>query len=267
MLGSALAAFHHDVPVGHVEAGLRSHDMRMPFPEEMNRRAAATFATWHFAPTTGAAENLRREGVEDGVHVVGNTVVDAVRIVEPSRAKLPEPFSSFVGGAPYLLATAHRRESWGEGIAAIAGGLRDALRAAPDHRLIFVTHPNPAARTPVNEALGGESRAMVVDALPYADFLQLLCGATLAVSDSGGVQEEGPTLGVPVLVTRSVTERPEGVDAGAVRIVGTDAATISRAVIGLINDPSTLAEMTRASRGIYGDGHAAERIARILDRA
>ena len=169
MLGSALAAFHHDVPVGHVEAGLRSHDMRMPFPEEMNRRAAATFATWHFAPTTGAAENLRREGVEDGVHVVGNTVVDAVRIVEPSRAKLPEPFSSFVGGAPYLLATAHRRESWGEGIAAIAGGLRDALRAAPDHRLIFVTHPNPAARTPVNEALGGESRAMVVDALPYAD--------------------------------------------------------------------------------------------------
>ena len=266
MLGSVLAAFHRGIPIAHVEAGLRSGDLTMPFPEEMNRRIASVAARWHFAPTEDAAANLAREGHAGEVHVVGNPVVDAVRlVVERSDGDMPAHLSRFVGSAPYLVATAHRRESWGDGIARIADALREVLDARPDHRLVFVTHPNPVARDPVDRALGGHPRAMVVDALPYAAFLALLRGARLAVSDSGGVQEEGPAMGVPVLVTRRVTERPEGVAAGALRIVGTDTAAIRDVAVTLLDDPAGLAAMARAGAGIYGDGHAAERIVRILE--
>ena len=175
MLGSVLAAFHRGIPVAHVEAGLRSSDISLPFPEEMNRRAASLMARWHFAPTAGAAANLRAERVGGEIHVVGNTVVDAMRAINgDSIGTLPAPLADFIGEAPYLLATAHRRESWGEGIAGIARGLSDALHALPDHRLIFVAHPNPAARGPVDEILGHQERACVIDALPYADFQSLL---------------------------------------------------------------------------------------------
>lgn len=266
VLGCAVAAFHQGIRVGHVEAGLRSHDMRHPFPEEMNRRVASTIATWHFAPTERSAENLRHEGVTQGIHVVGNTVVDALRTIGPDRSRLPEPLATFIGDAPYVLATAHRRESWDGGIASVATALRDVLAAQPDLRLVFATHPNPIARRPVEEILGGEPRALVVDALPYPTFLALLAGACLAVSDSGGVQEEGPTLGTPVLVTRSTTERPEGVEAGAVRIVGTDADRVRSTVAELLDDPTTLAGMARRGGSIYGDGHASERIREILTR-
>ncbi len=266
VLGCAIAAFHHGIGVGHVEAGLRSHDMRQPFPEEMNRRVASTIATWHFAPTERSAENLRREGVTHGVHVVGNTVVDALRAIVPERSRLDEPLASFLGDAPYLLATAHRRESWDGGIASVATALRDVLATRRDLRLVFATHPNPIARGPVEEILGAQDRAMVVDALPYPTFLALLAGARLAVSDSGGVQEEGPTLGTPVLVTRSTTERPEGVDAGAVRIVGTDTERVRSSVSELLDDPSALSAMARRGGAIYGDGHAAGRILEILRR-
>ena len=265
MLGAVLAAFHRHIPVAHVEAGLRSGDRSLPFPEELNRRAASLMARWHFAPTAGAAANLRAEGVEGEIHVVGNTVVDAVCLVlDRSEQALPDPLARFIDGAPYLLATAHRRESWGTGIANIASGLRDVLLALPDHRLVFVAHPNPAAREPVDRALRDEPRALVVDALPYAAFLRLLAGARLAVSDSGGLQEEGPTLGVPVLVTRTVTERPEGVAAGAVRLVGTEAASVHDGVLELLRSPNELDAMARAGAGLYGDGHAADRIVRIL---
>jgi UDP-N-acetylglucosamine 2-epimerase (non-hydrolysing) len=264
MLGSALAAFHHRIPVAHVEAGLRSNDVRHPFPEEMNRRIASSIARWHFAPTESSAANLRREGITMGVHVVGNTVVDALRMIDPDRSALPEPFSSFVGDAPYLLATAHRRESWNGGIAAIATALGDVLAARPELRLIFATHPNPVARGPVDAVLGHEPRAMVVDALPYPTFLALLVRARLAVSDSGGVQEEGPTLGVPVLVTRSTTERPEGIAAGAVQLVGTDADRVRATTLDLLDDPARLAAMSVAGRTIYGDGTAAQRIALVI---
>ena len=266
MLGSALAAFHHGVPVAHVEAGLRSHDIRLPFPEEMNRRLASTIATWHFAPTAGAAENLRREGITENVHVPGNPVVDALRHIMAEPRALPSELGSFIGEGPYVLATAHRRESWGGGIAAISRGLRAVLAARPELRLVFATHPNPIARQPVEDALGTHPRAMIVDAQPYPVFLNLLHGARLAVSDSGGVQEEGPTLGVPVLVTRSTTERPEGVDAGAVRLVGTDADRIASEVLRLLGDPAALAAMAGAGRAIYGDGDAAERIVGVLGR-
>jgi UDP-N-acetylglucosamine 2-epimerase (non-hydrolysing) len=265
MLGSVLAAFHRGIPVAHVEAGLRSSDISLPFPEEMNRRAASLMTRWHFAPTARAAANLRAERVSGEIHVVGNTVVDAIRTINEGPAgSLPTVLADFIGEGPYLLATAHRRESWGAGIAGIAAGLRDALHALPDHRLVFVAHPNPAARGPVDQILGTQERACVIDALPYADFLRLLRRAQVVVSDSGGVQEEGPTLGVPVLVTRTVTERHEGVAAGAVRLIGTDAVAVRDATLGLLAAPAELAAMAQAGRGLYGDGHAAARIARLL---
>lgn len=265
MLGSALAAFHRGIPVAHVEAGLRSNEMAFPFPEEMNRRMASVLATWHFAPTEEAAANLRADGSRNGIHVVGNTVVDAVRhITGLAGGAIPAELTRFIGEAPYLLATAHRRESWGAGIAGVAAGLREVLRELPDLRLVFVTHPNPAARRPVEEALGGHDRALISGALPYASFLRLLRGARLVVSDSGGIQEEGPTLGVPVLVTRQVTERPEGVAAGAVRLIGTDAATVREEILSVLRSPADLAAMARAGSGLYGDGYAASRIVRVL---
>ena len=264
MLGATLAAFHRRIPVAHVEAGLRSHDLSLPFPEEMNRRAAAVMMRWHFAPTTHAADNLRAEGARGEIHVVGNTVVDAVNWVADHDRTSASPALEFVGEAPYLLATAHRRESWDGGIARIATALREVLRERRDHRLLFVVHPNPAARAPVDTFLGGHDRAMIVDALPYPDFLHFLRGARLVVSDSGGVQEEGPTLGVPVLVTRNVTERSEGVDAGAVRVIGTDESVVRDAVLELLDDPDGLRAMAAAGAGLYGDGHSAARIVQRL---
>jgi len=264
MLGSAIAAFHHRIPVGHVEAGLRSNDLDHPFPEEMNRSVAARIARWHFAPTPSAAENLRSEGITSGVHVVGNTVVDALRAIRAGRRELPEPFRSFLAGGPYLLATAHRRESWDGGIGAVAAALRDVLAARPELRLVFATHPNPIARRPVDEILGDEPRALIVDALAYPVFLDLLADARLAVSDSGGVQEEGPTLGVPVLVTRATTERPEGVEAGAVRLIGTDESRVRSETLALLGDDARLAAMSRSGGDLYGDGTAARRSATVL---
>jgi UDP-N-acetylglucosamine 2-epimerase (non-hydrolysing) len=264
MLGATLAAFHRRIPVAHVEAGLRSHDLSLPFPEEMNRRAAAVMMRWHFAPTAHAAENLRAEGARGEIHVVGNTVVDAVNWVANHDRPSDSPALAFVGESPYLLATAHRRESWDGGIARIATALREVLRERRDHRLLFVVHPNPAARAPVDTFLGGHDRAMIVDALPYPDFLHFLRGARLVISDSGGVQEEGPTLGVPVLVTRKVTERSEGVDAGAVRVIGTVEAVVRDAVLELLDDPDGLRAMAAAGAGLYGDGHSAARIVQRL---
>jgi UDP-N-acetylglucosamine 2-epimerase (non-hydrolysing) len=264
-LGASLSAFHHDIPVGHVEAGLRSHDLSRPFPEEMNRRAISVIARWHFAPTAGAARNLGAEGVANGIVVTGNTVVDALQHVVSRHGSLPADLAAFVDGHPYLLATAHRRESWDGGITRVAEALVAALEAEPSLRLVFATHPNPLARDPVERLLGAHPRARIVDALDYATFLGLLAGSRLAVSDSGGVQEEGPTLGIPVLVTRGVTERPEGVDAGAVRLVGTDRDAVLRETLALVRDDAQRARMASAGRAIYGDGHAAGRIVDALD--
>lgn len=267
MLGSALAAFHHRVPVAHVEAGLRSGDPAHPFPEEMNRRAASVIARWHFAPTERSAANLLSEGIAEGVHVTGNTVVDALRqIVDADGPRLPPDLALFLGTSPYLLATAHRRESWDGGIGRIAVALRDVLTARPDLRLVFVTHPNPVAKAPVEEALGREANALVLDSVDYGAFLALLRGARVAISDSGGVQEEGATLGTPVLVTRTATERPEGVEAGAARLVGTDSDRIRRSVLELLADAAAEERMRAAGRDLYGDGHAADRIVEILTR-
>jgi UDP-N-acetylglucosamine 2-epimerase (non-hydrolysing) len=224
----------------------------------------AVVARWHFAPTEGAARNLAAEGITEGVTVTGNTVVDAVRHVLGRTRALPDELADFVGEAPYLLATSHRRESWGGGIANVAAALSDVLDADPTLRLVFATHPNPLARDPVQAALADNPRVRIVDSLDYATFLVLLNGAVLAVSDSGGVQEEGPTLGIPVLVTRSVTERPEGVEAGAVQLIGTDRALVRDTVLALLRDPDARQRMASVARAIYGDGRAAGRIADTL---
>ena len=262
--GAALTAFHHGIPVAHIEAGLRSHDLAVPFPEEMNRRVTSLIARWHFAPTQSAAENLRAEGVTERVFVTGNTVVDALHHILSQEAELPNAIIDAISGHPYILATAHRRESWEGGIGHIAQALRDILHALPDHRLIFAVHPNPAARGPVEAAFRDEAHALVVDALPYPTFIKLLRGAALAISDSGGVQEEGPTLGVPVLVTRGVTERPEGVTAGGVEMVGTNRRTIVDHALPILSDSDRRGRMSAAGRELYGDGHAATRIVEEL---
>jgi UDP-N-acetylglucosamine 2-epimerase (non-hydrolysing) len=263
-LAGALAAFNAGIPVGHVEAGLRSHDLTLPFPEEMHRRVVSVLAQWNFAPTAHAAKQLRTEHQAGAIHVTGNTVVDAVNHIVQSRTSISRQVTKPAGA--YLLATAHRRESWGEPIREIALGLRDVLRGRKDLSLIFATHPNPRARRPVEEVLGLEPRATVVGPLEYDEFLLLLRGSVLAVTDSGGIQEEGPTLGVPVLVTRSVTERPEGLEAGAVNMVGTSRSAIRREVRRLLDDDRLRATMSRAGRQVYGDGLAATRIADILVR-
>ena len=259
-LGGAIAAFHHRVPVGHVEAGLRSGSLDLPFPEEMNRRVTSIVTHWHFPPTEGAAANLRREGFDHGIVVTGNTVVDALRHIGRRAAESATELASFAAGGPLILATAHRRESWDGGIERIAQALRGVLDALPDHRLVFATHPNPVASDPVRRVLGDEPRARVVTALDYPEFIGLLGRSRLAITDSGGVQEEGPTLGVPVLVTRQVTERPEGVDAGAVVLVGTDPDRIRSLAVELLTDGDRHEAMASRGRGIYGDGRAAERI-------
>ncbi len=262
-LAAALAAFHARVPVAHVEAGLRSGDLGLPFPEEMNRRVVSVVARWSFAPTETAADNLRREGYAGRVQVTGNTVVDALQHIIALDAD-----TSLPGGphppAPYILATAHRRESWGAPIEQVALALRDVLERRPEVSLVFATHPNPQARGPVDAVLAGHPRSQVVDALDYRIFLRLLQGAVLAVSDSGGVQEEGPTLGVPVLVTRQLTERPEGLAAGAVKLVGTDRRLIGDQALELLEQPELRQRMAAAGPAVYGDGHAGRRIVDTL---
>lgn len=260
-LAGAIAAYQDRLPVAHVEAGLRSHDLNLPFPEEMNRRLIGILARWHFAPTRLAAEQLAAEGAPGMVSETGNTVVDAVEYI---LARGPGRVPQGTPEAPFILATAHRRESWGEPIRQVALGLRDVLRSRPGLSLLFATHPNPLARDPVTEVLGGEPRATVVGPMAYDEFLHVMQQAELVITDSGGIQEEGPTLGVPVLVTRAVTERPEGVLAGAVEVIGTDRRHVRQAVDRLLADERARREMSSLGRTLYGDGRASERIAAIL---
>jgi UDP-N-acetylglucosamine 2-epimerase (non-hydrolysing) len=261
-IGGALAAFNSRIPVAHVEAGLRSHDLALPYPEEMHRRVISIVSRWHFAPTDHAAAELKSERVPGQVLVTGNTVVDAVNYILSVASTREHAVAAPAGR--YLLATAHRRESWGTPIRNIALALRDVLDEHPDLSVVFATHPNPRARHPVEEILSAQPRATVVGAMEYDEFLAVLRGAVLAVTDSGGVQEEGPTLGVPVLVTREVTERPEGLAAGAVRMVGTGRKEIRRAVGELLDDPEERSRMATAGRSVYGDGTAARQIANAL---
>ena len=252
-LAGALAAHHRRLPVAHVEAGLRSGDLAAPWPEEGNRRLIAALADLHFAPTEVAAAALRAENIAAAaIHMTGNSGIDALRLIPPG----PPPLDP--GGRRLILVTCHRRESFGRGIAGIAAALR-ALARRPDVTIALPLHPNPVVRA----GLGALDGVRLLDPLTYPDFVRLLAAAHLVLTDSGGVQEEAPALGVPVLVLRDTTERPEGVAAGTARLVGTKARRILAEACRLLDDPAAHAAMARAHCP-YGDGHAARRIAAVL---
>jgi UDP-N-acetylglucosamine 2-epimerase (non-hydrolysing) len=268
VLAAALASYYNRVPFGHVEAGLRTKDKFSPFPEEMNRRAAGTLTDLHFAPTANAKENLLREAISpDSIHVCGNTVVDAVQHIashEFSAAGLPEETEALLRAVEKpVLVTAHRRESFGEPMESICHALREITDADPGVGLIFPVHPNPNVRGTVNAILSGHERILLCDPVDYLQFVHLMQRAYLILTDSGGVQEEAPSLGKPVLVLRNKTERPEGIEAGVARLVGTDRRRIVNEAMKILGSEEEYRRMV-ASENPYGDGKAGQRIAAII---
>jgi UDP-N-acetylglucosamine 2-epimerase (non-hydrolysing) len=260
----ALAAFYHRIPIGHVEAGLRTADKYRPFPEEMNRRLTSVLADLHFAATPAARANLLREGVPAAAIVVtGNTVIDALRAVQAMPALPPVAGLPRLAGRRLLLVTTHRRENWGEPLREIYRALRELLEAFEDVELVCSVHRNPAVRRVVREVLHGHPRAHLLEPPDYGPWVRLMEQAYLILTDSGGIQEEATALGRPALVLRDVTERPEGVAAGTLRLVGTDRRRIVAEATRLLTDPAAYAAMARAHNP-YGDGRAAERIVQAL---
>ncbi|MCA9243565.1 MAG: UDP-N-acetylglucosamine 2-epimerase (non-hydrolyzing) [Phycisphaerales bacterium] len=267
VMGAALAAFYGDVEVAHVEAGLRTNDRRAPFPEEVNRRVTGVVADLHFAPTAVARGNLVREGVApDRIFVTGNTVVDALKLAQRRLCDTALPPELDVTPCRLVLVTAHRRESFGEPLRNICMAIRDLVRDFPDIEVIYPVHLNPNVREPAHEILGNQERIRLTAPLDYADMVRLLSRATLVLSDSGGVQEEAPSLGAPLLILRDKTERPEVVSAGAALLVGTNRDMIFETAGKLLSNDAARAEMARP-RDIFGDGLAAQRIVEgIVDR-
>jgi UDP-N-acetylglucosamine 2-epimerase (non-hydrolysing) len=257
---ASYAAFLAGHPVVHVEAGLRTGHRRSPFPEEANRRLTSVLADLHLAPTAAAHDNLLSEGVDPGTVVVtGNTVIDALHWVVSQPVTFSDPALAGLGiERELVLVTAHRRESWGDRMHEAMLGLRDVAEARSEIDLVLPMHPNPVVRDSIVEVLGDLPNVVLTEPLAYAEFAHLLGRARLVVTDSGGVQEEAPGLGKPVLVLRETTERPEGVEAGVVRLIGTDRETVAHEVDRLLTDSEAHAAMARAVNP-YGDGHAAGR--------
>jgi UDP-N-acetylglucosamine 2-epimerase (non-hydrolysing) len=271
VLAGSLAAFYERIPVGHVEAGLRTHNFEAPWPEEMNRCLADRIARWCFAPTELSKRNLLDEGVPaDRVFVTGNTVIDALLWVrEKVRRRpptLPDGLAAFVDAHRTLLVTAHRRESFGEGFERMCHAMLRIVERFDDAGIVYPVHLNPNVREPVRRILGSHDRIRLVEPMSYEPFIWLMDRCVLALTDSGGVQEEAPSLGKPVLVMRETTERPEGVDAGTARLVGTDVETIFREVALLLSDEREYARRSRIANP-YGDGKSAGRIVDVLRRA
>jgi len=269
VLFGALAAYFRRARVGHVEAGLRSGDKWRPYPEEVFRRMAAALADLHFAPTPGARRNLLAEGVPaERIYLTGNTVVDALGAIaaRPHEPRNAELRAALADGRRLVLVTAHRRESFGEPLRRMFGALRALADRHEDVLLLYPVHPNPQVRGPAAELLADHPRIRLTDPLDYLDLLYALRRATLVLTDSGGIQEEAPSFGTPVLVLRDVTERPEGIEAGVARLVGTAPARILEAADELLRDEAARARMARAANP-YGDGRAAERIADIVVHA
>ncbi|MEO7146167.1 MAG: UDP-N-acetylglucosamine 2-epimerase (non-hydrolyzing) [Bryobacteraceae bacterium] len=262
----ALAAFYAHVPVGHVEAGLRTGDWYQPFPEELNRVLTGRLARLHFAATDGARANLLREGVDPAwISVTGNTCIDAVLYVRDGLdgGRLPTPAWPWLDPSRQLiLVTAHRRESFGGGMDQICGALAD-LAQRPDVQIVFPVHPNPNVQDPVRRHLAGVSNVILIEPQSYIPFVDLMRRACLLLTDSGGIQEEGPSLGKPVLVMREKTERPEAVAAGTVKLVGADRTAICGEVSRLLDDDPERLRMSRIHNP-YGDGHASTRIAHVI---
>jgi UDP-N-acetylglucosamine 2-epimerase (non-hydrolysing) len=264
----ALAAFYANVPVAHMEAGLRTGDIASPFPEEANRRLTSQLTSLHLAPTPTSRSNLLAEGYDPGAIVVtGNTVIDALHWTVGRRVAYSDPTLAAIDEDPrrVLLVTAHRRESWGSGMQAIGQALGALGRAEPDLLIVFPIHPNPVVRDAIMPAVSGLDNVHVVEPLPYGEFARLMDRADIVLTDSGGVQEEAPSLGKPVLVMRDTTERPEAIAAGTARLVGTSRDAIVDAVRHLLHDRAAFAAMANAVSP-YGDGRAAERSVAALGR-
>lgn len=269
----AIASFYRGIPVGHVEAGLRTGDLSAPFPEEANRVLASRVTSLHFAPTDGARKNLLEERVsEDRIQVTGNTVIDSL-FLEVDRQKHDHALKSDIdhrlgemlppevvnGNCPYVLITGHRRENFGDGFESICTALLNLSRRFSDHQFVYPVHLNPNVRTIVHERLSDQKNIHLLPPVDYRLFVALMSGSRLLLTDSGGVQEEAPSLGKPVLVMRDTTERPEGIDAGTVRLVGTDADLIESEVARLLENDSAYQAMAHLENP-YGDGKAAGRI-------
>ena len=269
---ATLAAYFRKIPVGHVEAGLRSGNIYSPWPEEVNRKVTGAVADLHFAPTQASADALMAENVPSAnIHITGNTVIDALlatraRIdAEPALAAGLDPLARRFAGKRIIAVTSHRRENFGDGMAAIARAIA-RIAARPDTAIIFPVHPNPAVRPVMEQMLGTLPNVALIDPLDYPHFVRLMAMSELVLTDSGGVQEEAPSLGKPVLVMRDTTERPEGVTAGTARLVGTNEDDIVTGIFTLLDDREAYAAMARAHNP-YGDGQAATRIARIVANA
>ncbi len=259
---TALAAYYTRTPVGHVEAGLRTYDKYSPYPEEMNRRLGDDLCDYHYAPTPLARENLLRENIApDHIVVTGNTVIDALLEIAARPYMFTDPLLERVGCERRLvLVTAHRRESFGEPFRQMCAAMRDLARDNPAIEIVYPVHPNPNVRRAVQEVLADQDRVHLIDPLEYLPFVHLLKKAYVVLTDSGGIQEEAPALGKPVLVMRDVTERPEAVDAGTAILVGTSYERIRTETQRLLDDPVAYARMAQAANP-YGDGFASRRIA------
>jgi len=263
VMTAAMAAFYRRIDVGHVEAGLRTGDLHNPFPEEMNRIVAGRLSRWHFAPTEGSRDNLLREGFDPvSVHVTGNTVIDALLEVVQRDTPLPVEVPE---GRRMVLVTAHRRENFGAPFREVCLAIRDLADRHDDVHFVYPVHPNPNVSGPAREILDGHDRITLCPPMDYLPFVAAMKHAHLVLTDSGGVQEEAPALGKPVLVMRRETERPEAVEAGVVKLVGPVREAIVAEVSRLLDDPDAHAGMAKGVSP-YGDGHAAARIVDILER-
>ena len=269
-LAATLACYYRQIPLGHVEAGLRSYDPRQPWPEELNRRVADIAADQLFAPTQRSKENLLAEQAKpEHIFVTGNTVIDAlqatlglINVDRGAEQRFRARFPYLDGGAPMVLVTGHRRESFGEPFRELCAAIRDLAGSFPIE-VVYPVHLNPNVQRPVREILGGLGNVHLVEPQEYLPFVQLMARARVILTDSGGIQEEAPSLGKPVFVMRNVTERPEAVDAGAVKLVGTSRRRILEEVGSVLTSPEHYGRMSRAQNP-YGDGRAARRIAGIV---
>lgn len=268
---STLAAYYHQIPVAHVEAGLRTGNMYSPWPEEGNRKLTGALATLHFAPTETSRQNLLREGTTNGVEVTGNTVIDALLQVVTKLQKevtlqqsLDRQFDFLRPGSRLVLVTGHRRENFGGGFERICQALAETATAFPDIEIVYPVHLNPNVSEPVNRLLAGIDNIHLIEPLDYLPFVYLMNRAYLILTDSGGIQEEAPSLGKPVLVMRDTTERPEAVAAGTVKLVGTDVAAITSGLRTLLTDERAYQSMAYAHNP-YGDGKACLRIIDTLN--
>lgn len=270
-LSASLAAFYHQIPIGHVEAGLRTGNLYSPWPEEANRKVAGVLAEYHFAPTETAKINLLNEGIDpSSIHVTGNTVIDALLWVKDQiekdhalRKDLDRQLDFVDPSKKMILVTGHRRESFGQGFEEICKALASIAKENADVQIIYPVHMNPNVRGPANRILAGIDNVVLVEPLDYLPFVHLMMKSYLILTDSGGIQEEAPSLGKPVLVMRETTERPEAVEAGTVRLVGNQSQSIIGHVTELLHDERAYKAMARANNP-YGDGLSSKRIAEIL---